>query len=216
MTTVLELLDVTYQYPRDKGSTGPVLNKANLKVAQCESVAVFGRNGVGKSTLLKVLANLLTPASGELRYQGARVHRRDREYRAVLNYCAGAPLGFYPRLTAVENLRFFSGMKGRMLSAPESAAFLARVGLAGAADVTYAKFSLGMRQRLHLAALLLEPSSVWILDEPTAGLDQDGMTLLETLLREADDKTKVIVSHDSDFLDRVTTRRVVMDDGRLT
>ncbi|MEU6573878.1 heme ABC exporter ATP-binding protein CcmA [Streptomyces sp. NPDC046805] len=217
MSHLLELVDVVYHYPSDKTRRRPVLDGVSLGVEPGEALGVVGRNGSGKSTLLKVLANLLRPTSGEVRFDGEPVARRDRAYRSLLNYCAGAPLGFYPRLTAVENLRFFSGMKGRMLSGAEATALLERVGLAASADVTYAKFSLGMRQRTHLAALLLEPSAVWILDEPTTGLDQDGLTLLDDLLTEASarGRTLVVVSHDADFLGRVTSRQVTLAEGRI-
>lgn len=140
-----------------------------------------------------------------------------RSYRAHLNYCGGAPQGFYPRLTAAENLRFFSGMKGRMLSRGQIVTLLGRVGLSDSVDVNYSRFSLGMRQRLHLAAVLFEPADVWILDEPTNGLDGDGMALLRDLLAEVDGRVaRVVVSHDADFLSRVVDRTLHLRDGKLT
>ncbi|MCF1598463.1 heme ABC exporter ATP-binding protein CcmA [Streptomyces muensis] len=215
----MALLDVSglwYRYPRSSDGEDGVLRGADAHIEEGESVGIVGRNGSGKSTLLKVLANLLQPTSGELRFHGRPVKPNDHEYRSALNYCAGAPQGFYPRLTATENVRFFSGMKGRMLSSTEAVELLERVVLAKSADVKYAKFSLGMRQRLHLACLLLEPSAVWILDEPTTGLDREGVQMLEGILAEAHDKTRIIVSHDADFLSRVTTRTLALEEGVLT
>ncbi|WP_180931233.1 ABC transporter ATP-binding protein [Streptomyces sp. AJS327] len=216
MTTLLEFSDLWYRYPRGRAGTEPVLRGAAAGIEEGESVGIVGRNGSGKSTFLKVVANLLRPTSGRIAFRGRTVRANDRRYRSVVNYCAGAPQGFYPRLTATENLRFFSGMKGRMRTAAQAGELLERVGLAESADVAYSKFSLGMRQRLHLAGLLLEPSEVWILDEPTTGLDTDGVKTLEAILAEATGKTRLVVSHDADFLARVTGRRGVLDEGVLT
>ncbi|WP_320068101.1 ABC transporter ATP-binding protein [Micromonospora sp. RTGN7] len=216
MTALLELDDVGYRYPHRKNERGDVLRGVSLTVAAGEAVGIVGSNGSGKSTLLKVLATLLRPTRGRVLFRGVPVARSLRAYRAGLNYCAGAPQGFYPRLTAEENLRFSSGMKGRMLSRGEIAALLDRVGLTESGDVTYARFSLGMRQRLHLAAVLFEPATVWILDEPTNGLDSDGMALLQGLLGEAGGRVaRVVVSHDADFLSRVVDRTLHLRDGKV-
>ncbi|MFG2983266.1 ATP-binding cassette domain-containing protein [Streptomyces sp. NPDC048258] len=216
MTPLLEMSDLWYAYPHAGRHRDPVLRGVQGCLYEGETLAVVGRNGSGKSTLLKILATVLRPTSGHLLHRGRRLGPAPARYRAGVGYSAGAPQGFYPRLTAVENIRFFSGMKGRMHSAQEARHLLARVGLSDSADTTYATFSLGMRQRLHLARLLLEPSQLWIIDEPTNGLDGDGLRLLEALLAETPGKTKVVVSHDEDFLARVATRTLVLDRGRVT
>ncbi|MEU3015911.1 ABC transporter ATP-binding protein [Nocardiopsis sp. NPDC007018] len=216
MTPVLETEDIGYRYPGAAKDAPAVLRGVNLRVQDGECVGLVGRNGSGKSTLLKVLASLLRPTSGKIRHRGRVVTPNDRGYRSVLNYCAGAPQGFYPRLTAVENLRFFSGMKGRMCSRAQALDLLERVDLAASADVVYSKFSLGMRQRTHLACLLLEPSQIWILDEPTTGLDTEGVEILRDILGSARDKTRLVVTHDSEFLRGVTSRQLNLHEGTLT
>jgi ABC-type multidrug transport system ATPase subunit len=212
---MLELSDLWYRHPGARAGAEDVLRGADAVFGPGEAVGIAGRNGAGKSTLLKVTANLLRPARGRILFGGRPVGAHDRAFRSVLNYCAGAPQGFYPRLTAVENLRFFSGMKGRMYGRSEALAVLGRVGLTGAADAGYSTFSLGMRQRLHLACLLLEPAGLWILDEPTTGLDEEGMEMLRELLDSAADKTRIIVSHDAGFLSGATTRTLRLADGLL-
>ncbi|MDQ0946033.1 ABC transporter ATP-binding protein [Streptomyces sp. V1I1] len=215
MTTPgLQLKDVSYRYPRASKSDY-VIREATVDIPDGEAVGLVGPNGSGKSTLLKVLANLLRPTSGEILYQGRRLKVNDQAFRASLNYCAGAPQGFYPRLTGGENLRFFSGMKGRMFTREEAEVLLETVGLKNNADTVYSKFSLGMRQRLHIACLLIEPASLWILDEPTTGLDAEGVEMLESILSRSTNKTRIIVSHDADFIDRMTTRRIVIEGGGL-
>ncbi|MFF5176354.1 ATP-binding cassette domain-containing protein [Micromonospora sp. NPDC000089] len=217
MTALLELDDVAYRYPHAKPERGDVIRCASLTVAAGEAVGIVGSNGSGKSTLLKILATLLRPTRGRVLFQGVPTPASLRRYRAMLNYCGGAPQGFYPRLTAAENVRFFSGMKGDMLSRSRIVALLDRVGLSDSIDLHYSRFSLGMRQRLHLATVMLEPSEVWILDEPTNGLDAEGLALLEGLLGEADGRVaRVVVSHDADFLSRVVSRTLHLKDGELT
>ncbi|SDT68110.1 ABC transporter ATP-binding protein [Actinoplanes derwentensis] len=209
VTPLLELAAVSYTYPGPQGGSR-VLNAVSGVIHEGETLGVVGPNGSGKSTLLKILATLLRPTSGQVRYRGRPMARVPLHYRGRVNYSAGAPYGFYPRLTAVENLRFFAGIKGAACSPAGARRLLETVGLADRADAVYATFSLGMRQRLHLARLLLEPSEIWIVDEPTNGLDTDGVRLLEKILGDRPDKTKVIVSHDDDFLSRVATRRFVL------
>ncbi|MFJ7899719.1 ATP-binding cassette domain-containing protein [Streptomyces sp. NPDC096198] len=216
MSPLLELADLWYAYPHAAGPDPvPVLRGVSAEVHEGETLSIVGGNGSGKSTLLKILATLLRPTAGELRHRGQPIGAVPAAYRADVNYSAGAPLGFYPRLTAAENLRFFSGLKGGSLTSGQAGGLLDRVGLADQADVLYARFSLGMRQRLHLARLLLEPSALWIVDEPTNGLDTDGVRLLEDLLRNTPDRTKVIVSHDREFLHRTGARTLVLKEGRV-
>lgn len=216
MTAVLELDGIGYHYPRTRSGRGEVLRDVCMTVAAGESVGIVGDNGSGKSTLLKIMSTLLRPTRGVVRFRGEPLPGSLRRYRSVLNYCAGAPQGFYPRLTARQNLAFFSGMKGRMLTRTQTDVLLDRVGLSESADVAYSRFSLGMRQRLHLAALSLEPAEIWILDEPTNGLDGNGLKLLERLLTAGEGRlARVVVSHDEDFLARTTGRVLRLREGEL-
>lgn len=211
MSALLELCDVSYAYP---GVASTLLSNLSATIARGEKLGIAGSNGSGKSTLLKILATLLKPTGGELKFDGRPIASCLREIRGVLNYCAGAPQGFYPRLNALDNLRFFSGMKGRMMTRGELDRLLTRVGLSPSPEKKYFQFSLGMRQRLHLARLMLEPAELLIIDEPTNGLDPDGVAILEQILREdRGGKTQIIVSHDRAFLERVTRRRLVIEKG---
>ncbi|MDH6580506.1 ABC transporter ATP-binding protein [Kitasatospora sp. MAP5-34] len=215
MSPLLELNDLWYTYPHAGPNPVAVLRGVRAEVHEGETLGIVGGNGSGKSTLLKILATLLRPTAGQLRYRGEPIGSVPTAYRAAVNYSAGAPLGFYPRLTAAENLRFFSGLKGTTLTRHGAGGLLDRVGLADQADVLYARFSLGMRQRLHLARLLLEPSALWIVDEPTNGLDADGVRLLQELLGGAPDRATVVVSHDREFLHRIGARILILKEGQV-
>jgi heme exporter protein A len=142
-----------------------------------EALLVTGGNGSGKTTLLRVLAGLLQAGDGELQWCG--------EVRAHLPAGHIALLGHLPGhkadLGGLDNLRFAVGLHGcRRGAAPVSA--LASVGLAGFEDVPAGRLSAGQRKRLALARLLLSPAQLWLLDEPYANLDRDGMTLVDRLL----------------------------------
>jgi ABC-type multidrug transport system ATPase subunit len=205
MTPLLELKDVTFSYT----ARGPsVFAPVNLALSEAEAVGIAGDNGTGKSTLLKIAASLIRPTSGHLFFAGTELGQCLDQFRTVLNYTAGAPLGFYPRLTGVENLRFFSAMKGRTIDEASARKLMRRAGLPVSADEKKChQYSLGMKQRLHLARLFLEPCKLLILDEPTNGLSPEGVSLLIALLNEdLKSKAKLIVSHDADFLARTTSR----------
>ncbi len=214
----LILEDAYYTIPKSRrGSARPILTGVCLRVRPGERVGIMGPNGAGKSTLLKVLAGLLRLDSGRLINDGYAVTDPRWRYQRSVHLVAGAPLGFYPRLTGAENLRFMAGLWGQDVSRAQAREVLARVGLAPeAAEMMYAKYSLGMRQRLHLAAAELDhAATVWLLDEPTTGLDADGVRLLHDLVADRPDRTYLVVSHDRAFLEKLCPRIVRLDDGRL-
>lgn len=214
----LRLTDGYYTIPKSRRHAArPILRAASLSVDVGECVGIVGPNGSGKSTLLKVLAGMLRLERGELSNDGARAGDWSRRYQRTVHLVAGVPLGFYPRLTASENLRFFAGLWGRDLTKAAALDLLSNVGLdADAATTAYAKFSLGMRQRLHIAAASLDQdATVWLLDEPTTGLDSAGVVLLERSLTQSEGTSKVIVSHDPEFLQRNCERILTLVDGAL-
>lgn len=209
----------SYTIPRTRrGEAKVIIKDASLRVLPGERVGLLGANGVGKSTLLRILAGMLRLDSGELSNDGFSARARGRGFQRSVHLAAGAPLGFYPRLTGVENLRFLAGLWGMSLSSSQAVDCLVDVGLSvgAAAHVMYAKYSLGMRQRLHLAALWADPrATTHLLDEPTTGLDEAGHHMLRERVVAADDKAQVLVSHDADFLESVCTRMVRLADARL-
>ncbi|WP_185711281.1 ABC transporter ATP-binding protein [Arachnia propionica] len=209
----------SYAIPRTRrGEARTIIKDASLRVHPGERVGLLGANGVGKSTLLRVLAGMLRLDSGELSNDGVSARAQGRGFQRSVHLAAGAPLGFYPRLTGAENLRFLAGLWGVSMSRSQAVACLVEVGLAAeaAAQVMYAKYSLGMRQRLHLAALWADPgATTHLLDEPTTGLDEAGHHMLRQRVLGAGDKVQVLVSHDADFLGSVCTRTVRLDDARL-
>lgn len=173
----------------------------------------FGRNGAGKTTTLRMLLGLSTPTAGTALVGGTPYHQLPRPARAV-----GAVLhadGFHPGRRAVDHLRLVAMMAG---VPPERAMPLIHaVGLADAARQRVGTFSLGMRQRLAIATALVGDPPVLVLDEPTNGLDPDGVHWLRNLLRTRVDAGAAVLvsSHLLAEMARLVDDVVIVHHGRL-
>jgi len=209
---VLEVVDVSRRYGRRWA-----LRHVTLGFGPATVTAVLGDNGAGKSTLLQILAGLLRPNEGEVYAFGEAVGglppRDVRERVAVLMHQPGV----YPDLTGRENLRFYARLHGQPHDGAALDAWLGRVGLADAADRPVRTYSRGMIQRLALARIILQDAEVWLLDEPTTGLDASGVALLASVLAEARarGKTVVAVTHDLPALGAAVDRVVRLSGGRV-
>lgn len=148
-------------------------------------IGVTGANGAGKSTFLKLAGKIIRPDAGEVRFSNKTVAAVSPEMK------------LYDALTATENLFFFSKLRGKTLDPLELGA---RVGLdmETFGNVRAENFSTGMRQRLKLAILLGVDADIWLLDEPTANLDDDGREKFFSEVRGAKtDKIILLATNDS-------------------
>ena len=151
-----------------------------LHVERGEALLVEGGNGSGKTTLLRVLAGLLPASGGTVRIAGVPGERSAvARHVALLSH----QLGHKGELTALENLEFAMGVFGRRDGADPGEALQA-VGLAGYEDQPARALSAGQRKRLALARLRLLPAPLWLLDEPFANLDLDGIALVNRLIEQ--------------------------------
>ncbi len=156
----------------------PIFGPLDFVMHAGEIVLIEGDNGAGKTTLLKVLSGLLPPSDGEIRLHGEPLTLAKLSHQVAL---LGHLLGLKLELSALENLAFAIGLGGlRPRLSPATA--LAGVGLQGFEEVTVRLLSAGQRKRVALARLLLVPASLWLLDEPYANLDRDGIELVNRLL----------------------------------
>lgn len=145
-----------------------------------ELLRVAGENGSGKTTLLKILAGLLAPDAGEVRWRGAPIGGLREEYSRQLVYLGHAP-AVKGDLTAAENLGVACTIAGVAARAQHVEGALARYGVPG--DVPVRRLSQGQRRRAALARLLLsEYAPLWLLDEPFAALDAAAARLTEELI----------------------------------
>jgi heme exporter protein A len=157
----------------------PVFGPLDFSVEAGEALLVQGANGSGKTTLLRVLAGLLQADAGRIEIDG-------RAAAPVLRARALAYLGHLPALKADlgarENLEFLCGLHGRRRGQSLESA-MAIVGLAGYGDALARQLSAGQKKRLSLARLWLSPAPLWLLDEPYANLDLEGIELVNRMVQ---------------------------------
>ncbi|GAB3432033.1 ABC transporter ATP-binding protein [Massilia solisilvae] len=191
------------------------LDGVSLAIGSGQMVGLIGHNGAGKSTLFKVMLGLIQPTSGDVLLDGAPVSgERFRQARRRIGYLPET-FATYDNLTGGEVLRLFADLKG--VPRKECIGVLERVGLARAAGRRVGGYSKGMRQRLGFAQVLLGEPDLVFLDEPTNGLDPEGIHDFYQVLREvqAGGTTVVITSHIlADIQDRVD-QLVILRAGRV-
>jgi ABC-type multidrug transport system ATPase subunit len=179
-------------------------------------LGLLGPNGAGKSTMLAMLATLLKPTSGVIRYGALDPRLHGAALRGRIGVL-GHDLFLYPELTARENLQFFAGLYQH--PAPRAAALRAldRAGLADRADDPVGSFSRGMRQRVALERALIHDPRLALLDEPFTGLDDASAAALVARLRTLRDAGTIVVlaTHDLDLAEGLLDRAVFLRDGRV-
>ncbi|MEU9966379.1 ABC transporter ATP-binding protein [Streptomyces malaysiensis] len=191
----------------------------DLSVPRGSVFGFLGPNGSGKTTTIRMLMGLIEPTSGRARLLGEPMPRAARSVLPRVGALIEGP-ALYPFLTGRDNLLRYDAADPtadpRTRTARVAAA-LDRVGLAAAAGKRARAYSLGMKQRLGLAAALLQPRELLVLDERTNGLDPQGMREIRSLVRElAEEGTTVFLSsHLLDEIEQVCTHAAVMAQGRL-
>jgi heme exporter protein A len=178
-------------------------------------LGLLGPNGAGKSTLLAMLATLLRPSSGTIRYGtfGAETGAALRARIGVL----GHDLFLYPELTARENLAFFAGLYGIADSDGRARAALERAGLDSRRDDPVASFSRGMRQRVALERALIHEPRLALLDEPFTGLDDTSSEALLARLRALRESGAIVIlaTHDLDLAEGLLDQAMFLREGRI-
>lgn len=142
-----------------------------------------GPNGSGKTSLLRIIAGLMTPESGEVRWQGTNIRSLGEEYCRSITYI-GHRNGVKEELSSLENLRIFSGLAGFELRREAAQQALAQLGLGGREHLPARFLSEGQRRRSALARLLTCDTTLWLLDEVLASLDNAARTLVESVIGE--------------------------------
>ena len=207
-TPVLEADGLTKRYGRST-----VVDAASFTIRPGAVTGFFGPNGAGKTTALKLLAGLSRPTAGTALVNGTPVHRAGLNARTIGVYIE--PCGAHPGRSARAHLLALTRIAG--LPRQRVAEVLSEVGLEDAAGRRVSGYSLGMRQRLGLAAALLGDPPLLVLDEPVNGLDPAGMRWLRNLLRErvSQGMTVLLSSHVLSEADQAVDDVIVIDHGRI-
>lgn len=193
----------------------PALAGVDLDVASGEIAQLRGGNGAGKTTLLRACAGLLTLRATKAHVAGCDLLADRRAVRRFVGYLPHSPPG-YADLTARDQLRFVA--RAHDAAPDEVASACDRVGFERRLiDVAIERLSAGQHRRLALACLVVERPSVWLLDEPHAGLDSDGRDRLDDLLTDAAaaGATVLFASHEHERAAAVATRQITLVGGTV-
>jgi ABC-2 type transport system ATP-binding protein len=195
------------------------VDNLNLSIGKGEIFGLLGPNGAGKSTTILMILGLTEPTSGSVTVCGIDATRNPIEVKRKVGYLP-EDVGFYEDYTGLENLLYTAQLNGMSWEAAEQRArhLLDRVGLVDEADKKAGKYSRGMRQRLGLADVLIKSPEVIILDEPTLGIDPQGVReFLELIARLSHDEglTVLLSSHHLHHVQEVCDRVGLFVKGKL-
>jgi ABC-2 type transport system ATP-binding protein len=193
----------------------PVVHEMSFTVSPGEVYALVGPNGAGKTTVIRLVTGLAFPSSGTVRLLGVDPQKTPNVKRK-LGAVVEAPAAFYPYYSGRANLKLHAALAGGV-SDSRIKEVLELMELSSAADKKVGVYSLGMRQRLGVAAALLTKPEILILDEPASGMDPLSLHLVHGVLRQAaKDGTAVLLStHHLDEVVAYCSRVAIMEEGRL-
>lgn len=222
---VIEAVDLGRTYRTTTGvirrerKTVEAVRGVTFDVEQGELFGLLGPNGAGKTTTIKMLITLLLPSSGRASVLGHDVVSGAREVRRNIGYVFGGDRGMYERLSALDNLRYFSELYGvpPRVQRTRIGELIELVGLTGREKERVEGFSRGMRQRLHIARGLLHDPAVLFLDEPTIGIDPVGARELRATVATLRDqgKTILLTTHYMFEADELCDRIAVIRSGTI-
>ncbi|MDO8688765.1 MAG: ABC transporter ATP-binding protein [Dehalococcoidia bacterium] len=213
-TAIIEMVKLTKKY-----GDFTAVDQLNLEVTEGEIFGLLGPNGAGKTTTILMMLGLTEPTAGRVHVAGFSSTRRPLEVKRLVGYLPDN-VGFYEDMSARENLRYTAALNG--LSRKEADrridGLLEQVGLPDVADQRAGSFSRGMRQRLGIADVLIKGPRLVVLDEPTLGIDPDGVRhVLDTIVRMSREQriTVLLSSHLLHQVQQICDRVGIFVKGKL-
>lgn len=206
MNSVLEVKNLTKSFGRKKA-----VNGISFSIEKGEIFGLLGPNGSGKTTTLGMILGLLRPHAGRISMFGSTdIDAAKKKTGALIE-----STNYYPDLSATANLKIVCEIKG--VSKDCIAPLLNRVGLEGEEYNKVKSFSLGMKQRMMVASALIGDPEFVILDEPTNGMDPQGIIFIRNLIKDlaSDGKTVLIASHLLTEMEKVCTHVAIMQKGNF-
>ncbi len=194
----------------------PILRGAALTLHMGECVALRGENGVGKSTLLRILAGLSPADAGSVLWRGRKLEGRDRSVRSQIGYLGHEP-ALHGTLSLMQHLQFAAQVHGLIEWDDRARGLLRSAGLSAASSRPVREFSRGMQQRGALCRLWLPDPRLLLLDEPSSHLDAKGLSFLDSLLaqRRTADQTLLLVTHRPELAARWADRTLYLRQGMV-
>ena len=212
--SIIETFDLTKRYGTRRGESVLAVDRVSFAVEQGQVFGFLGPNGSGKTTTIGMLMGIINPTGGSFRLFGATGPRELVAARARAGATLETP-NFYPYMSGRDNLRVAAAVKG--VGRPRIEECLELVGLADRAKDRFRTYSLGMKQRLALAATMLNDPELIVLDEPANGLDPQGMREVREIIRILADRGKTIFlsSHLLWEVERTCTHVSIVRKGRI-
>ena len=209
MSTAIKVENVNKKF----GETA-VLTDVSVELEKGKVHGLIGRNGSGKTMLMKCICGFVPVTSGTISING-KVMKKDFDIPENNGVIIETP-GFLPGYTAYQNLRFLADIKGK-IGKEKIRSSIEKVGLDPDSKKHVGKYSLGMRQRLGLAQAIMEDPDILILDEPMNGLDKEGVVDMRNYLLELKNagKTILIASHSAEDIEVLCDTVHEMDKGRI-
>jgi ABC-2 type transport system ATP-binding protein len=191
------------------------VNDMNFTVNRGDVFGFLGPNGAGKSTTIRMLLSLISPTSGTIKIFNKTLKENRREILANVGAIVEKP-DFYQYLPAIKNLEILAKISGKEVTRKRIFELLELVGLADRANSRVKTYSHGMKQRLGIAQALLHNPELIVLDEPTTGLDPQGMKEIRDLiirLSKEENKTIFLSSHILSEIEIVANRMIIINKG---
>lgn len=209
----------TYKKPFSKKPPFEAVRGVNFEIKPGEIYSLIGPNGAGKSTIIKMIAGLIVPTSGEILFDGARLGYDTTAYKKLSAVLEGTR-NVYWRLTPLENLHYFANLRGLSTSAIREKA----VQLLKTLDIEAKKknqsqhLSRGMLQKLALGAALITDPEIILLDEPTLGLDVESSRKIKDIMIELAKKQNrsiLLTTHQMDLVEEMADRAGIIREGQI-
>lgn len=210
---IVAIEDLTMRYG-DKA----VLKGINLNIFKGQIIGYIGPNGAGKSTTVKILLGIVEGYSGEIKIFGEKIKNGDIEYKKRIGYIPETA-EIYDNLTAREYLTFIGEVYGMEFQEADEKAkkLLGLFGMEQGYDSRISSFSKGMKQKVLIVASLLHNPDILFFDEPLSGLDANSVMVFKEILSElaAQGKTIFYSSHIMDVVEKISSRIILINDGKI-
>ena len=225
MEFVIEVKELRREYVTKRGvwkrekHIVKAVDGISFEVGRGEIFGLLGQNGAGKTTTIKMLTTLLAPTSGVCKVLGYNTFGEEKHIRSRINFIFGGEMGVYRRLSARDNLRYFSNLYliPRDKQDAHIQEILDIVDLSNRADDLAETYSKGMIQRLQIARGLINDPEILFMDEPTVGLDPVGARMLREIIRKLKEqgKTVLLTTHNLAEVDELCDRLIIINKGKL-